>query len=102
MSCARGTSLAFLSCATAATVIYTLSLHDALPILSSNTMMLNLVKTYGIISTMNLRSVVHSLLVPPQYWPELRKFDRIDRKSTRPNSSHLVSSYAVFCLKKKN
>src|SRR5256885_2209991 len=29
------------------------------------------------------------------------RFDR-DRKSTRLNSSHLVISYAVFCLKKKN
>src|SRR6266850_2696959 len=28
-------------------------------------------------------------------------FARSDRKSTRPNSSHLVISYAVFCLKKK-
>src|SRR5256885_8919501 len=28
--------------------------------------------------------------------------DAIDRKSTRLNSSHLVISYAVFCLKKKN
>src|SRR5262245_42009690 len=28
-------------------------------------------------------------------------FDRIDRKSTRLNSSHLGISYAVFCLKKK-
>src|SRR5256885_6750608 len=28
--------------------------------------------------------------------------DRVDRKSTRLNSSHLVISYAVFCLKKKN
>src|SRR5260221_4928458 len=28
--------------------------------------------------------------------------DRIDRKSTRLNSSHTVISYAVFCLKKKN
>src|ERR1039457_3226412 len=28
--------------------------------------------------------------------------DEKDRKSTRLNSSHLVSSYAVFCLKKKN
>src|SRR5688500_19653919 len=28
--------------------------------------------------------------------------DRQDRKSTRLNSSHLVISYAVFCLKKKN
>src|SRR2546426_6868286 len=27
--------------------------------------------------------------------------DRTDRKSTRLNSSHLVISYAVFCLKKK-
>src|SRR2546426_9377981 len=32
-----------------------------------------------------------------------RRFDRqrVDRKSTRLNSSHLVISYAVFCLKKK-
>src|SRR5436190_18190663 len=28
--------------------------------------------------------------------------DKLDRKSTRLNSSHTVSSYAVFCLKKKN
>src|SRR5256885_9912514 len=32
--------------------------------------------------------------------PPLRR--RRDRKSTRLNSSHLVISYAVFCLKKKN
>src|SRR5256885_5623430 len=31
-----------------------------------------------------------------------RALVRIDRKSTRLNSSHLVISYAVFCLKKKN
>src|SRR2546426_3798547 len=30
-----------------------------------------------------------------------REIRRIDRKSTRLNSSHLVISYAVFCLKKK-
>src|SRR2546426_7697842 len=30
-----------------------------------------------------------------------REGDRVDRKSTRLNSSHLVISYAVFCLKKK-
>src|SRR5256885_12782757 len=29
-------------------------------------------------------------------------FKEPDRKSTRLNSSHLVISYAVFCLKKKN
>src|SRR2546426_8905894 len=32
---------------------------------------------------------------------ELRRALRQDRKSTRLNSSHLVSSYAVFCLKNK-
>src|SRR2546426_4138102 len=31
-----------------------------------------------------------------------RRLGRTDRKSTRLNSSHLVISYAVFCLKKKN
>src|SRR2546426_2022541 len=31
-----------------------------------------------------------------------RRTTRGDRKSTRLNSSHLVISYAVFCLKKKN
>src|SRR5256885_2631650 len=38
-------------------------------------------------------------------WGLLREFistlNRVDRKSTRLNSSHLVISYAVFCLKKK-
>src|SRR2546426_2977633 len=38
------------------------------------------------------------------HYPELRlaRPGRRDRKSTRLNSSHLVISYAVFCLKKKN
>src|SRR5256885_10105166 len=34
--------------------------------------------------------------------PLLRDGQLVDRKSTRLNSSHLVISYAVFCLKKKN
>src|SRR5256885_4742175 len=38
-------------------------------------------------------------LHPRDEWPEAA---RSDRKSTRLNSSHLVISYAVFCLKKKN
>src|SRR5258708_13397527 len=33
---------------------------------------------------------------------ELADIQRIDRKSTRLNSSHQIISYAVFCLKKKN
>src|SRR5688500_20101851 len=36
-----------------------------------------------------------AIIVPPRIRPKL------DRKSTRLNSSHLVISYAVFCLKKK-
>src|SRR6266403_1755216 len=44
---------------------------------------------------------------PPQACSRLRRprtageLDRLDRKSTRLNSSHVESSYAVFCLKKK-
>src|SRR5258708_25488340 len=35
------------------------------------------------------------------YTGEIRPLGRIDRKSTRLNSSHQIISYAVFCLKKK-
>src|SRR2546426_5017886 len=35
------------------------------------------------------------------FCPGKRGVERVDRKSTRLNSSHLVISYAVFCLKKK-
>ena len=34
-------------------------------------------------------------------WIEVSGLERVDRKSTRLNSSHVVISYAVFCLKKK-
>src|SRR2546421_9316452 len=40
--------------------------------------------------------------VRPTRIPWARKIRRIDRKSTRLNSSHDQISYAVFCLKKKN
>src|SRR5256885_8072560 len=41
--------------------------------------------------------------LPPPAWPPPRRLlgSTADRKSTRLNSSHLVISYAVFCLKKK-
>ena len=45
--------------------------------LNPNKLMLGLVETYGMLSGLNLRSVVHTLLVPPQYWAELREFSRI-------------------------
>src|SRR6266446_7935500 len=63
---------------TATTEIYTLSLHDALPISAP------------------------SRSGPRWRRPRRPSGWRRDRKSTRLNSSHLVISYAVFCLKKKN
>src|SRR3712207_7302034 len=41
-------------------------------------------------------------LPTPQHLVLLRGDERVDRKSTRLNSSHANISYAVFCLKKKN
>src|SRR3712207_9378969 len=85
---------------TATTEIYTLSLHDALPICTA--------RAFG-------------AQLPPEQYHELRYEDAVgdpdktlralfeflgeewepDRKSTRLNSSHANISYAVFCLKKK-
>src|SRR5256885_9541311 len=39
---------------------------------------------------------------PPGILEQRQELEAQDRKSTRLNSSHLVISYAVFCLKKKN
>src|SRR5438034_7984496 len=67
----------------ATTEIYTLSLHDALPICRATpTRVANVAAEAGAASSERSRL-------------------RIDRKSTRLNSSHTVISYAVFCLKKK-
>src|SRR3712207_8901195 len=87
---------------TATTEIYTLSLHDALPILAVKvsrggaTLLTDAAVTTG----------ARVRLTPPYgrtveaevngVWT-----DPSDRKSTRLNSSHANISYAVFCLKKK-
>src|SRR2546421_10179835 len=83
---------------TATTEIYTLSLHDALPILSP---------TMPTISSGPLPSHEISICLPTGSWFGKYFFARVslikrDRKSTRLNSSHDQISYAVFCLKKKN
>src|SRR2546430_15018656 len=70
---------------TATTEIYTLSLHDALPIS---------VRYDGFLPS-GAGSVTPALT-----WK--RPGAALDRKSTRLNSSHSQISYAVFCLKKKN
>src|SRR6266496_5204795 len=67
---------------TATTEIYTLSLHDALPISSPR--------------DGPVRMVPGAAPVPTGEEALCR-----DRKSTRLNSSHVEISYAVFCLKKK-
>ncbi len=44
--------------------------------LNSNKLISGLAQTYGIIGTRELRSFVHSLLIPPRYWSEVKRFDR--------------------------
>src|SRR2546426_5484310 len=72
---------------TATTEIYTLSLHDALPILLAD----------ASFETRTLKILPGDVVV---CFSDGATEGR-DRKSTRLNSSHLVISYAVFCLKKK-
>src|SRR5256885_6137777 len=78
---------------TATTEIYTLSLHDALPISARRTC-----------AVRACSPVTRTTPCPMSGWPAGTSSSRknsTDRKSTRLNSSHLVISYAVFCLKKK-
>src|SRR3712207_7766441 len=78
---------------TATTEIYTLSLHDALPILSLASAAgrpARRVLVLGGGDGLALREVLRHPGV-----------EEVDRKSTRLNSSHANISYAVFCLKKK-
>src|SRR5947209_14639820 len=75
---------------TATTEIYTLSLHDALPICDPAPRLPHLGADAG-------RPGRHVQGDGP---PE-RLLPALDRKSTRLNSSHANISYAVFCLKKK-
>src|SRR5256885_6012266 len=64
-------------------------------------------KTKKVIGEMNMGSSVYSTVVPANgvlyitNRNQLYALAETDRKSTRLNSSHLVISYAVFCLKKK-
>src|SRR2546426_11949071 len=78
---------------TATTEIYTLSLHDALPIFL--TRILQTTVPYIACTVWEGRTKDD----PEDKQSKSHLFP--DRKSTRLNSSHLVISYAVFCLKKK-
>src|SRR2546430_14508372 len=72
---------------TATTEIYTLSLHDALPICWQK-----------VIDRFPAAKVV--LMTATPFRSDRQELNG-DRKSTRLNSSHSQISYAVFCLKKK-
>src|SRR5258708_24689390 len=74
---------------TATTEIYTLSLHDALPILATRN-----VRVRATFPNQDGR-------LRPGMFGNVEVLSPEDRKSTRLNSSHQIISYAVFCLKKK-
>src|SRR2546427_6851751 len=79
---------------TATTEIYTLSLHDALPIC----------RLCGPLARrQNRRPAARGPFGsrPREAHGDQQTSDFLDRKSTRLNSSHSQISYAVFCLKKK-
>src|SRR3712207_7584129 len=77
---------------TATTEIYTLSLHDALPIFTCDGSLARIPSTGG---WARARRIAAEALAGKVFAPVG------DRKSTRLNSSHANISYAVFCLKKK-
>src|SRR2546430_7873123 len=95
---------------TATTEIYTLSLHDALPIwvvrASATLEISELVPTLiagTSVSTSTFSPALSRLITCGRRFIARSRAARCrDRKSTRLNSSHSQISYAVFCLKKKN
>src|SRR5690606_39789134 len=99
----------------AATAIYSLSLHDALPIYTLGLLGVQLISGLSTFSHKQL-SLKDTRICPYQtarisifrldfHHPKIEslytKNRNSDRKSTRLNSSHVKISYAVFCLKKK-
>src|SRR5688500_19528975 len=100
----------FVSTATSTPAIYTLSLHDALPIFHPIVdlcpPLTRVGDRNGVVVDVQVSEFAHVLTDSARVLPRelvalcLRQHD-LDRKSTRLNSSHLVISYAVFCLKKK-
>src|SRR5688500_19859023 len=86
-------STSFSCTAPASTNIYTLSLHDALPICSTQIDFIAELAGAGLGIAFLPRMIATQRTQVP--------ISLVDRKSTRLNSSHLVISYAVFCLKKK-
>src|SRR5439155_26614542 len=95
----------FFYTAPAPTEIYTLSLHDALPISDLDGQFHQRNRVQGL--RLHRRRHLHPAHDGRSRCDGLQLDlglvrDDLDRKSTRLNSSHVAISYAVFCLKKKN
>src|SRR5207253_9973287 len=97
----------FVSTRPATPYIYTLSLHDALPISTRAVCEMRLAEVSDQLDNYQLHpGVIDScfqllgLSLPHEEIARMQLVV-IDRKSTRLNSSHVAISYAVFCLKKK-
>src|SRR5258708_29271896 len=91
---------------TATTEIYTLSLHDALPISpggAKDRAQLRVAPSLQRTGDVDAGQMGVSLVcrLGPCLPLSSARSGRSDRKSTRLNSSHQIISYAVFCLKKK-
>src|SRR3712207_8357584 len=85
---------------TATTEIYTLSLHDALPISEGEILFRGQNLYAPNVDPVEVRRRIGMVFQKPNPFPK-SIYENIDRKSTRLNSSHANISYAVFCLKKK-
>src|SRR3712207_8920409 len=87
-------SLFFFFNDTATTEIYTLSLHDALPILPVRS------RLPEMLAWDEMHDLTYQIVSSKVYSTSIITHRQLDRKSTRLNSSHANISYAVFCLKK--
>src|SRR5690606_40101359 len=104
-----GSEYFFFSYFPAPTEIYTLSLHDALPICTAYKP--SAFQSVVAQPAMNFTAALHTPLPVSASGATGVELSRVqsparaaserDRKSTRLNSSHVKISYAVFCLKKK-
>src|SRR3712207_7405432 len=83
---------------TATTEIYTLSLHDALPILGKRLIPVLVSRVERLPDAL---AALQWIDAGGNADPDSAAAAVLDRKSTRLNSSHANISYAVFCLKKK-
>src|SRR3712207_7365731 len=92
---------------TATTEIYTLSLHDALPIYAIVFFILAVLLLWGFTRQsrypgLSRQAALFTLIGSVLFGAGIEALQIVDRKSTRLNSSHANISYAVFCLKKKH